>query len=109
MNLKSKRQLELDGLEAGESLPLTFAKSSGFRVRIRRHRESVHRRFPSRSTGQHKLTELVLNEAEALAWQTQFPHLVFPTLADEMAESLAKWRARQEAVRRGDAEHSLAA
>jgi len=95
-------------LKAPASLPLAFATSPGFRVRIRRHRNAVHRRFPSQNCEQRKLTELVLNEAEALAWQTPFPHLVFPTLADEMAETLAKWRERQNAVRRGEVEQSLA-
>ena len=37
------------------------------------------------------LLRLALNEAEALAWQTGYPHLVFPTLAMEKAQSLAVW------------------
>jgi hypothetical protein len=44
------------------------------------------------------LARLALNEAEALAWQTGVPHLVFPELADEKIRELAAWRERQMAV-----------
>src|SRR5438034_5861628 len=45
------------------------------------------------------LLRLALNEAEALAWQTNYPHLVFPTLAMEKAQGLAAWNARQRSIR----------
>jgi hypothetical protein len=41
------------------------------------------------------LLELAMNEAEALAWQTDFPQLFFPTLAAEKAGAVAGWHARQ--------------
>jgi hypothetical protein len=44
------------------------------------------------------LLELALNEAEAMAWQTEYPHLVFPTLAAEKARAVALWHQRQERV-----------
>jgi hypothetical protein len=44
-----------------------------------------------------------LNEAEALAWQTEFPHLVFPILAQEKVQSAANWEAHQQAVRQSTA------
>ncbi|MEY4386479.1 MAG: hypothetical protein RLY20_1762 [Verrucomicrobiota bacterium] len=46
------------------------------------------------------LLRLVLNEAEAESWQTEYPHLVFPTLATEKIQSLAAWNHRQQALRR---------
>src|SRR5207244_11387602 len=49
--------------------------------------------------GQDHLLRLALNEAEALAWQTDYPHLVFPTLATEKAQGLAAWEARQCSIR----------
>lgn len=85
-----------------------FASSAQFRVRIRAYRNGVRQKFSNQDAAQRKLIDLTLNEAEALAWQTPFPHLVFPTLAEEMAEGLAKWRARQEALRRCGSERSLA-
>ena len=47
-----------------------------------------------------KSFQLALNEAEALAWQTEFPQLFFPTLAMEKVQAVATWRARQRALRR---------
>jgi len=48
--------------------------------------------------GQEQAVRLALNEAEALAWETDFPHLVFPDLAVEKVEALANWRGRQQAI-----------
>jgi hypothetical protein len=42
--------------------------------------------------------QLVLNEAEALAWQTDYPQLVFPTLAVEKVQTVAAWQARQQSL-----------
>jgi hypothetical protein len=41
---------------------------------------------------------LALGEAEALAWQTRFPQLVFPDLAEEKARSVVRWVAAQHRV-----------
>jgi hypothetical protein len=45
------------------------------------------------------LFRLALNEAEVLARQTDFPHLVYPTLAMERVEAVAAWKTRQQSVR----------
>ncbi len=45
------------------------------------------------------LLELAVNEAEALAWDTGFPGLLFPTLAAEKAGAVAAWQARQQRIR----------
>src|SRR6266700_1649739 len=47
---------------------------------------------------QEHLLHLTLNEAEALAWQTGFPELVFPTLAMEKVQSVAAWHERQQSL-----------
>jgi hypothetical protein len=44
------------------------------------------------------LFRLALNEAEALAWQTDYPHLVYPTLAMERVQAVVAWRKRQQSV-----------
>src|SRR5437667_11399416 len=44
------------------------------------------------------LLHLALNEAEALAWQTDYPYLVFPALATEKAAAVANWQARQRSI-----------
>ncbi len=45
-----------------------------------------------------QLLKLALNEAEALAWQTLYPHLVFPVLAGEKIQSVAAWNNRQRSL-----------
>ena len=47
-----------------------------------------------------RLLRLALNEAEAAAWLTRYPHLVFPELAMEKVQALAAWNAHQQSVRR---------
>jgi len=45
------------------------------------------------------MVRFALNEAEALAWQTPYPYLLFPVLAREKAESARQWVERQRRVR----------
>ncbi len=45
-----------------------------------------------------QLVQLALNEAEALAWQTAYPHLLFPALAMEKVQSVAAWQTRQQSL-----------
>ena len=56
-----------------------------------------------------RLLRLALNEAEALAWETAYPHLVFPLLATEKAQAVAAWEARQRSIRGTGSARSLAA
>jgi gamma-glutamyl phosphate reductase len=48
---------------------------------------------------QKRLLQLALNEAEAQAWQTQYPHLVFPVLAVEKVQAVVAWNRRQQSLR----------
>jgi len=47
-----------------------------------------------------QLLKLALNEAEALAWQTVYPHLLFPVLATEKIQAVADWNRHQQSIRR---------
>ena len=59
--------------------------------------------------GEHgRLLRLALTEAEALAWQTEFPHLVFPELAREKAHAAILWHQRQRSLRSGTTEVAFA-
>ena len=62
-------------------------------------RATVERDFSKLVEQQPRLLYLALNEAEALAWESGFPALVFPILAQEKAGNLAVWHARQQSVR----------
>jgi hypothetical protein len=44
------------------------------------------------------LVRLALNEAEALAWETDYPQLFFPTLAAEKVKSVADWFRHQQLI-----------
>lgn len=66
---------------------------------IEQAREQVKARFTSlRETHEHML-QLALNEAEALAWQTTYPHLLFPALAEEKVQAVNVWAERQQTLR----------
>ena len=47
---------------------------------------------------QERMVRLALNEAEAVAWQTKYPHLVFPALATEKVQAVAAWNNHQRTV-----------
>lgn len=47
---------------------------------------------------QDQLLKLALNEAEALAWQTSYPQLVFPNLAVEKVRGVAAWNNHQRLI-----------
>ncbi len=56
-----------------------------------------------------RMLQLALNEAEALAWQTEYPHLVFPALAAEKVHAVADWNRHQRSVWEADPRLALAA
>lgn len=56
--------------------------------------------FRDRLEEHQHLLELAVNEAEALAWQTEFPQLLFPTLATEKAYAVTGWHLRQQSLHR---------
>jgi hypothetical protein len=58
---------------------------------------------------QERLLRLALNEAEATAWETKYPHLVFPVLATEKVQAVIAWDAHQQSVRRTNQAFALAA
>jgi len=47
-----------------------------------------------------RLLRLALNEAEAAARQTMYPHLIFPTLAREKVQAVITWNARVQSLQR---------
>jgi len=67
-------------------------------AQIARIRHSILREFRPALPAQTHLLQLALNEAEALAWQTDFPYLFFPALAMEKAQAVTTWSARQRSL-----------
>jgi hypothetical protein len=86
--------------------PLT---SSNVRDGIAAVRAIIEREFSPLRKQQPRVFQLALNEAEALAWQTGFAHLLFPALALEKVRAVAEWHTRQESIRQGEPILSFAA
>ena len=68
--------------------------------RIEGAKAAIFSESQGRLGSQKRLLRLALNEAESEAWQTDYPHLLFPALAAEKVHSLAEWSAHQREVRR---------
>ena len=69
-------------------------------AQIENVKEQVVAEFRDRVEEHQHLLDLAVNEAEALAWQTEFPQLFFPTLATEKARAVTGWHLRQQSLRR---------
>jgi hypothetical protein len=69
------------------------------RTAVARAKDATLKEFSEQAGENLRLLQLALNEAEGLAWQTEYPHLVFPSLAAEKARYTIRWHQRQHAVR----------
>jgi hypothetical protein len=69
-------------------------------ARVNRARNTILSEFRETMQLNDRLLRLALNEAEALAWQTEYPHLLFPTLAQEKLQTASAWSQRQQRIRR---------
>lgn len=78
-------------------------------AQIARVKESLFEEARVLLATQEHLLRLALNEAEAAAWETRFPHLVFPALALEKVQAVVAWEQHQQTVRRMTAVTALAA
>jgi hypothetical protein len=78
-------------------------------AQIAQVKERILAEFRETFQGREHLFQLALNEAEALAWQTPYPQLVFPTLATEKVQALARWDAHQRALWKPDSSWAFAA
>ena len=74
--------------------------------RIEQAKQAVLDEFRDTMDAHNQMVRLAVNEAEALAWETDYPHLVFPTLAREKAEEVTSWEARQREMKRSQARRS---
>ncbi len=69
-------------------------------ARIAAAREMIFNESRQILKAQEHLLRLALNEAEAAAWQTMYPHLVFPTLAAEKVQAVIAWDTKRQALQR---------
>jgi hypothetical protein len=68
-------------------------------AQIKKTRDAISREFRRAFQTDARLLGLALNEAEALAWQTDYPHLLFPVLAQEKVQLAARWEIKQQSLR----------
>ena len=83
-------------------------RSGSIRAAIRQAKDAMLFEHVSRAGEHGRLLRLALNEAEALAWQTEFPHLVFAELAREKALAAILWHQRQRSLRGAASELAFA-
>lgn len=63
---------------------------------LHKAKDSILAEFGHAFRSREKMLRLAVNEAEALAWETSYPHLVFPALAAEKVQELITWSQRQQ-------------
>jgi hypothetical protein len=61
-------------------------------------KSNIERQFGRAMAGYEQLLQSAVNEAEAVAWQTPYPHLFFPVLAEEKALAAQQWANRQRVI-----------
>ena len=89
---------------AGNSLRNACVKScQKILAQVARVKEAIFTETQRAFETQEHLLRLALNEAEAVAWQTGYPHLFFPALATEKVQAVAAWNVAQQSVRRTNA------
>lgn len=76
-------------------------------AQIERTKNAILGEFLATLEAHEHLLRLAVTEAEALAWQTDFPLLVFPTLAREKAQAVVAWQTRQRSTHRISARFAL--
>jgi hypothetical protein len=60
-------------------------------VGIEQARRDLIAEFRHKLALPERLVRVAVNEAEALAWETEYPQLVFPILAEEKVEAISAW------------------
>ena len=76
---------------------------------IRQAKNDVLAEFRGAFKANEQLLRLAVVEADALAWQTDYPHLLFPVLATEKIQNAANWKRRQQVLLRHHPAYALAA
>src|ERR1051325_11703139 len=69
-------------------------------AQIKQTRNSLLTEYRESVKTHQQLLQLALNEAEAIAWQTPYPQLFFPSLAQEKVQAVASWEAHQQLIRK---------
>ena len=96
--MRTDKEVKVNRAEHGA--PASFDSRQKLAAQIERAKSRLAVEFEDTVGAREKLFRLALGEAEALAWQTGYPHLVFSELAVEKAQAVAAWQARQQLLDR---------
>jgi hypothetical protein len=99
-NMNNKNQYTVDAKRYGFSA-VSLNSGGNLIAKIDIMKQRLFRKFSAESLASDRVLKGALNEAEALAWQTPFPHLFFPELAQEKAVAASQWTRRQEQLQAG--------
>lgn len=108
MTTKHRKAASLDRKRIGRAISGPVYDQRHVKVQFTNIKNGLVREFGAAIGGHGQLLASALNEAEALAWQTGYPHLLFPVLAEEKASGINLWAARQRRVRQASREIALA-
>ena len=76
-----------------------FGACEKMAAQVARVKETIFAESRAMLAAPERMLKLALNEAEAVAWQTDFPHLFFPVLAVEKVRGVAAWNHHQTTMR----------
>ena len=105
MNTNENDKCSENGIPASVGYTLALCKKAA--ALIEQTKAAIVAEFQDGRDLTQRLLRLAVNEAEALAWETDYPQLLFPALAAEKAAALADWRAHQRNVK--ETQRALAA
>jgi hypothetical protein len=110
-NMKSKQTNEARVNASGGSVFSTLCLRTCRKIlaEIRKAKAASFAEARGELNARERMLHLALNEAEALAWQTEYPHLVFPALAAEKVHAVADWHRHQRSVWQTEPLFALAA
>jgi hypothetical protein len=107
--MKITNEITMDNAANPASRNVCLPSCQKLLAQIEKLKDAILAEFRETLEAQEHLLRLALNEAEALAWQTDFPHLVFPTLAIEKVHAVSAWDKRQRALRSPESPQALGA
>jgi len=90
---------QVKGAKHGAGATLCRRSCEKLLQEIRDIKASLLSKYGAALDSQKQILHSALTEAEAVAWQTPYPHLLFPVLAEEKVSAARRWVARQELVR----------
>ena len=97
--MKLNHEVKAGGIQAVANV--CIASCQKLAAQIERTKQNLLAELQESFSVPEQLFRQALGEAEALAWQSGYPQLVFPTLAMEKVQAVAAWQRRQQSLMPG--------